>query len=70
MISTISSRDYSEKEAEHSPINRYIDMKSLRVSAIRNAAKIVHNQGRRPNFRRGSIEARMQSENLGIVFLD
>lgn len=70
MISTISSRNYDEKESVHTPINRYVVMKAQRVLAVRNSVRRVHNHDRQPNFRRGSLEARMQSENLGIVFLD
>ncbi len=70
MISTISSRNYSEKERIQTPINRYVGMRVLRVSAVRNSVRRAHNHSQQPNFVRGSLEARMQSENLGIVFLD
>lgn len=70
MISTISSHNYSEKERKHTPINRYVGMRAMRVTAVRNSVKRVQAEARQPNFVRGSIEARMQSENLGIVFLD
>lgn len=70
MISTISSHGYSEKERKLSPINRYVGMRAMRALAIRKSRKSAHNHERQPNFVKGSLEARMQSENLGIVFLD
>lgn len=58
------------KELLHSPINRYIKMRQLRVTRIADSNNSIRENGPQPIFRRGSIEARMQSENLGIVFLD
>ncbi|WP_224963841.1 hypothetical protein [Acinetobacter guillouiae] len=68
-VVTITLRK-DDKELSHSPINRYIKMRLIRATRITDSNNSIRENGPQPIFTRGSIEARMQSENLGIVFLD
>jgi hypothetical protein len=70
MVTEVISSNKDEKKRKHSPINRYVKMRSLRVTKISDSNHSVREYGAQPIFKKGSIEARMQSENLGIVFLD
>lgn len=70
MVTEKVSSSKDEKKSKHSPINRYVTMRQFRASRVSQSNNSVRENASQPTFRRGSIEARMQSENLGIVFLD